>query len=46
MPIQVKDLGTLMIRELKPKIREGLVTPETLVRYRDDGEWIELSGVP
>jgi hypothetical protein len=43
MPIQVKDLGTLMIRELKPKIREGLVAPEALVRYRDDGEWIELS---
>jgi hypothetical protein len=43
MPIQIKDLGTVTIRELKPKIREGLVAPETLVRYRDDAEWVELS---
>jgi len=43
MPIQLKNLGTVTIRELKPKIREGLVAPETLVRYRDDAEWIELS---
>ena len=43
MPIQIKDFGTVTIRELKPKIREGLVVPETLIRYRDDAEWIELS---
>ena len=43
MPIEVKDIGTVMIRELKPKIREGLISPETLVRYRQDAEWIELS---
>jgi len=43
MPIQIKDGGTLTIRELKPKIREGVITPETLVRYRDNAEWIELS---
>ncbi len=43
MPIQIKDLGTITIRELKPKIRDGLVVPETLVRYREDAEWIELS---
>jgi len=43
MPIQLKDIGTVTIRELKPKIREGLVAPETLVRYRDDVEWVELS---
>ena len=43
MPIEVKDIGTITIRELKPKIREGLVSPETLVRYRQDAEWIELS---
>ena len=43
MPIQIKDLGTVTIRELKPKIRDGLVAPETLVRYRDDAEWMELS---
>ena len=43
MPIQIKDLGAVTIRELKSKIREGLVAPETLVRYRDDGEWVELS---
>ena len=33
----------MKIRELKPKIREGLIAPETLVRYRDDAQWIELS---
>ncbi len=43
MPIQIKDVGTITIRELKPKIRDGLVVPETLVRYREDAEWIELS---
>lgn len=43
MPIQIKDVGTLTIRELKPKIREGLVGADTLVRYRDDAEWVELS---
>jgi hypothetical protein len=43
MPIQIKDLGAVTIRELKPKIRDGLVVPETLVRYREDAEWIELS---
>ncbi len=43
MPIEVKDIATVTIRELKPKIREGLVSPETLVRYRQDAEWIELS---
>jgi hypothetical protein len=43
MPIEVKDIDTVTIRELKPKIREGLVSPETLVRYRQDAEWIELS---
>jgi len=43
MPIQIKDVGTLTIRELKPKIREELIGPETLVRYREDAEWVELS---
>src|SRR5438034_1172426 len=43
MPIEVKDIGTVTIRELKPKIREGLISPETLVRYRQDADWIELS---
>ena len=43
MPIQVKDLGTVTIRELKPKISAGVMGPETLVRYREDAEWVELS---
>jgi hypothetical protein len=43
MPIQIKNFGIVTIRELKPKIRDGLVAPETLVRYRDDTEWVELS---
>ena len=43
MPIEVKDIGTVTIRELKPKIRDGLISPETLVRYRQDAEWAELS---
>ena len=43
MSIQVKDLGTVTIRELKPKISAGVMGPETLVRYREDAEWVELS---
>ena len=43
MPIEAKDIGTVTIRELKPKIRDGLISPETLVRYRQDAEWAELS---
>ena len=43
MSIQVKDLGTVTIRELKPKISAGVMRPETLVRYREDAEWVELS---
>ena len=43
MSIQVKDVGTVTIRELKSKIRGGVIGPEALVRYREDAEWMELS---
>jgi hypothetical protein len=42
MPIEVKDLGVVTIREIKPKLRDGTLGPETLVRYRSNAEWVEL----
>lgn len=42
MQIEVKDLGLIEIRALKPKLREGTITPETLVRYRTQSDWIDL----
>lgn len=43
LSIEIKDCGTATIRELKQKIRDGLIGPETLVRFRPDAEWVELS---
>ena len=42
MSIEVKDIGTVTIREIKLKLRDALMSPETLVRYRQDAEWVEL----
>jgi putative phage-type endonuclease len=42
MEIEIQNLGAISIRAIKPKIREGVITPETLVRYRSDSDWLEL----
>jgi len=42
MQIEIKDFGLVEIRAIKPMLRDGTITPETLVRYRSDSEWIEL----
>ncbi len=42
MAIEVQGFGRQEIRALKPLLREGRITPETLVRYRDTDEWSEL----
>lgn len=42
MPIEVEGHGVLEVRGIKPLLREGRITPETLVRYRPDSDWMEL----
>jgi hypothetical protein len=42
MLIEIKDHGMIEIRAIKPKLRECVITPETLVRYRSDSNWMEL----
>jgi hypothetical protein len=42
MSIDVQGLGRLEVGALKPLLREGQVTPETLVRYRETDDWNEL----
>jgi hypothetical protein len=42
MVIETKDFGPIAIRDVKQKIREGVIGPESPVRYRADAEWMEL----
>jgi hypothetical protein len=42
MPLDVKDIGTVRVRDIKANIRSGVMSPETLVRYRSTDEWVEL----
>ncbi len=42
LEIGVKDGAAVRIREIKGKLRDGSMSPETLVRYRGDQEWVEL----
>jgi hypothetical protein len=42
MQIEVRDHGMVEIRAIKPQLREGTITPETLVRYRPESDWMEL----
>ena len=42
MLLEVKDIGDIRIRDIKGKIRDGTMVPETLVRYRSADEWVEL----
>lgn len=43
LEIEIKDFGSTRIRDLKVRLREGSASPETLVRYRAESEWVELS---
>ena len=31
------------VRQIKPLISKNIVKPDTLIRYRDEDEWMELS---
>jgi hypothetical protein len=42
MVIEVKDQGIFEIRQIKPKLSEGSIIPETLVRFRPESDWMEL----
>ncbi len=42
LEIEVKEAGIVRIREIKGKVRDGSMSPETLVRYRSDKDWVEL----
>lgn len=42
MRIEAKDIGMLEIRAIKPLLRQGTMTYESLVRYRNSSEWTEL----
>jgi hypothetical protein len=42
MQVEVKDIGPMEIRAIKPLLRQGTMTYESLVRYRNTSEWTEL----
>jgi hypothetical protein len=42
MPLEVKDIDTIRVRDIKANIRSGVMSAETLVRYRSTDEWVEL----
>lgn len=42
MQIEIQDQGLIEIRAIKPKLRDNTITPETLVRYRPESDWMEL----
>ena len=42
LEIEVKGGEIVRIREIKGKVRDGSMSPETLVRYRSDKDWVEL----
>ena len=41
--VEIKDLGKMEVRQIKPLISKNIVKPDTLIRYRDEDEWMELS---
>ena len=41
--VTIKDIGQTEIRKLKPMISAGTVTPDSLVRYMDTDDWVELA---
>lgn len=42
LQVEVRDQGSMEIRAIKEKLREGSVTPQTMVRYRPAEDWLEL----
>jgi hypothetical protein len=42
MQLEVKDIGTIRVRDVKANIRSGVISPETPVRYHSNDEWVEL----
>ena len=42
MQVEIQDQGMIEIRAIKPKLRDNTITPETLVRYRPESDWLEL----
>ena len=42
MEVEAKDFGPIKIKEIKPKLSEGALSPQTLVRYRAESAWMEL----
>jgi hypothetical protein len=42
LEIEVKNGTAVRIREIKGRLRDGSVSPETLVRYGSDKDWVEL----
>jgi hypothetical protein len=41
--VEIKDLGKMEVRQIKPLISKNIVKPDTLIRYREEDEWMELS---
>src|SRR5439155_26291737 len=42
LEIELKEGGRVRMREIKSKLRDGNMFPETHVRYRGDKDWVEL----
>lgn len=41
--VEIKDLGKIEVRKIKPLISSGAVRPDTMIRCREENEWLELS---
>lgn len=42
LEVEVKNETAVRIREIKARLRDGSMSPETLVRYGRDKDWVEL----
>jgi hypothetical protein len=41
--VEIKDIGKMEVRKIKPLISSGAIGPDTMIRYREENEWLELS---
>ena len=41
--VEIKDIGKMEVRKIKPLISSGAIRPDTLIRCREENEWLELS---
>jgi hypothetical protein len=41
--VEIKDIGKMEVRKIKPLISSGAVGPDTMIRCREENEWLELS---